>query len=191
MVADEPDVRLLPALEAAQDFVDDAILEELLETHAPQSSGCFDLSGHILFYMPPPKTCGAFPRFMRRSIRLHDSKVLFVATEGESVRVRLDAYVVVSTGQAGTAWSQQVDLVVAGGVVEEKPSAPLWISAGQITLDGDSTALLPLPLEAEGEVGIALGGEEGRLAVRGRGLAVVEQGEPVFVEKVPVSAVRD
>ena len=48
--------------------------------------------------MSPPKTCGAFPRFLRRSIRLHDSKVISVAAEGDQVRVRLDAYLVVSTG---------------------------------------------------------------------------------------------
>lgn len=138
--------------------------------------------------MPPPKTCGAFPRFLRSAIRLHDSKVLSVSTEGNSVHVRLDAYVVVSTGQAGTAWSQPVDLVIEGGLVEEKPAAALWISAGQVTLDGDSTALLPLPFEVAGDIAIALGGEEGRLSVRGRGLAVVEQGERVFVEKVPASA---
>ena len=105
--------------------------------------------------MSPLKTCGAFPRFLRRAIRLHDSQVLSVAAAGEDVRVRLDAYLVVSTGQAGTAWSQAVDLVVAGEVV------------------------------------VALGGEEGRLSIRGRGLAVVEQGEKVFVEKVPAASLRD
>ena len=124
---------------------------------------------------------------MRRSIRLHDSKVLSVAAEADAVRIRLDAYVVVTTGQAGTAWSQPVDLVVAGGVVFERPAAALWISTGGITLDGDSTEVLPLPLEAAGEVVVALSGEDGRLSVRGNGLAAVEQGEPVFVEKVPAT----
>ena len=141
--------------------------------------------------MPPPKTCGAFPRFLRRSIRLHDSKVLAVAAEGESVRVRLDAYLVVSTGQAGTAWSQEVDLIIAGGAVQEKPSDPLWISAGEITVDDDSTALLPIPFEVAGDVVVELRGEEGRLSIRGRGLAVVEHGEKVFVEKVPAASLRD
>jgi len=195
VVADEPDVRLLPALEAAQDFVDDAILKKLLETHAPQSSGCFDLSGHILFYMPPPKTCGAFSRLQHRAIELHDSKVLSVTEQGGAVHVRLNAYLHVSSGDpgrdAGTGWSQDVELVVASGAIRESPQSTLWILDGQITIDGAKLDLLPLPLAERGDIVIALNGHEGRLSVSGRGLAVVEKGEPVFVEKVPADASGD
>ena len=145
--------------------------------------------------MPAPtrgaKPCGAFPRLQHRALELHDSKVLSVVADGAAVRILLDAYVHVSTGKpgrdAGTGWSQEVALVVAFGTVHEPHDGALWILDGEATLDGVPAGLLPLPLAVEGAVGLTLAGAEGRLRVSGRGLTVVEQGEPVFVEKVPAT----
>lgn len=145
--------------------------------------------------MPAPKSCGAFPRLQRRAIELHDSKVLSVTEQGGAVHVRLDAYLHVSSGDpgrdAGTGWSQEVELVIANGAIRESPQGTLWILDGRITVDGAELDLLPLPLEEKGDIVIALSGHEGRLSVSGRGIAVVEKGEPVFVEKVPADVSGD
>ena len=141
--------------------------------------------------MKPNKGCGAFPRMQHRAIELHDSKVLSVRQAGGEVRVLLDAYVHVSAGEpgrdAGTGWSQEVELVVAGGSVEEAPRGTLWIAEGAIAIDGAVHSLVPAELAATGAVRVELRGAEGKLAIGGRGICVVERGEPVFVEKVPAS----
>jgi hypothetical protein len=132
-----------------------------------------------------PAGCGGFPRQVRRAVALGDSKVLQLTFTSSSLRIVLDAYVHVSQGKpgfdAGTGWSQQLQLVLGAAELLERPAAlPLWLSAGAV--DGDQ-GLLPVPLQRPGPVQLLLEGAEGRLQARGEGLAVEELSEPVFVER--------
>jgi len=133
-------------------------------------------------------TCGGPPRMQRRAIELHDSKVLWWRKEGRDLRVRLDAYVHLSTGEPGldpgTGWSKEVDVLIREASVAAVPAETfLWISEGSIEVEGTAQDNVPLPFEASAAVTLRWTGAEGRLVVSGRGLSLIPLGEPVFVEK--------
>jgi hypothetical protein len=137
-------------------------------------------------------TCGGHPRIQRRAIELHDTKVLWWRAEGSILRIRLDAYVHVSSGEPGldpgTGWSQEVDVVVQNASIVAVPSeTSLWITRGSVEVEGSLQDGLPLPFDASGAIRIEWTGAEGRLAVSGSGLSVIPLDEPRFVEKFPGS----
>ena len=138
------------------------------------------------------KTCGAFSRTQRRAIRLHESKVRAVVLAGGEARIRLSAYVEVSNGEpgnaAGTAWEQELELVVGGAALEgPAPAGALWVSGGHVAVGSEEHELLALPLEAEGAVRVALSGAEGRLRLTGTSIHSEELAEPRFLERLQPS----
>jgi hypothetical protein len=133
-------------------------------------------------------TCGGPARIERRAIELHDSKVLWWRAEGVDLRIRLDAYVHISSGEpgfdAGTGWSQEVEVVVREASVAAVPAETfLWITEGSVDFEGSAQCSLRLPFEGRGPVRLQWTGAEGRLIVSGCGLSVIPLGEPVFVER--------
>ena len=139
-------------------------------------------------------TCGGPARIVHRAVELHDTKILSCRQEGESLLMRLDAYVHQSTGEPGvdqgTGWSQQVDLIVTNAVVAAPSANPdsLSISDGTLVIDGQSLSLLPLPLKKAGSVRLSLLGDDGaELVVDGTAVELSSAGEPTFVERVPAT----
>jgi hypothetical protein len=133
-------------------------------------------------------TCGGPPRFLRRAIELHNSKLLRWELRGADLMARLDAYVHVSLGvpgeDQGTGWSQEVELLLRNVSVEEKPrELPLWIAGGTILVAGDALELLPIPFEAGARISLQLWGAEGKLAASGDALTLTALGEARFVER--------
>lgn len=128
---------------------------------------------------------------MNATIELHDSTVIAIESRAGSVVVRLDAYVHRSEGRPGidpgSGWSQTVDLVFAGGVVEKQPSElPCWLSGGNVSAGVASAGMIPLPSSVLSSVrfeAIGLSGDQ--LIVRSERLEVVEVGEGRFVEAFP------
>src|SRR3954464_4451384 len=132
-------------------------------------------------------TCGGHPRMQRRAIELHDTKVLWGRAEGRTLRIRLDAYVHVSSGEPGvdpgTGWSQEVDVVVQNASIVAVPSeTSLWITRGSVEVEGCLQDGLPLPLGASGAIRIEWTGAEGRLAVRATGHFFIPSQDDGFVE---------
>ncbi len=131
---------------------------------------------------------------MNAAIEFHDSKLLGIDETGGAVILRLSAYVHRSTGQpgrdAGTGWSQQVELVFAGGVVEHRPTElpPFTLEDGQVTGGIEQDGEIPVPVSIPAAVrfdGHGLYGE--RLVVSGIRLEVRATGEAVYVESFPGS----
>jgi hypothetical protein len=121
-------------------------------------------------------------------MELHDSKLLRWELRGADLVARLDAYVHVSLGvpgeDAGTGWSQELELVVRGARVSEEPrELPMWIADGVIRAAGEALLLVPVPLEGKAAVEVTLAGAEGRLAVSGAGVSLTAAGQPRFVER--------
>ncbi len=132
--------------------------------------------------------CGKTSRAQHRAVALHDSKVLAVIREGRGLRIRLAAYVHVSVGlpgiDAGTGWAQELDLVLGEASLTAAPAeGTLWISEGQVAIDGTPLRLLPLELRRAGRVRMELAGAEGRLFAEAASISIATRGDPEFVEK--------
>jgi hypothetical protein len=132
-------------------------------------------------------TCGGPPRLQKRAVALQESKLLRWELCGPDLLLRLDGYVHVSLGvpgqDQGTAWSQELELLLRNGrIVEEPRELPLWISQGE--LNSAKLLLLPVPFEERGAVLLKLAGAEGALAATGDGLVVSPVSDPRFIERV-------
>jgi hypothetical protein len=143
-----------------------------------------------LLTVKTPQPCGTFSRPQRRAAELHDSKVLSVTDDDGTVRALLSAYVHVSTGEpgrdAGTGWSQDIELVLTCAAVESRPAElPMWITDGSLSVGTARAVLLPLPLDTAGDVRLVLIGSEGTLTVRAAAVVAVPKGEAIFIERVP------
>jgi hypothetical protein len=125
------------------------------------------------------------------AVELHDSEVVAVTSAAAAVVVRLSAYVHRSDGRPGydpgSGWSQPVELVFAGGVVEEQPAElPCTLDDGCVAGGAEFKGLIPLPASVGSAVLFEARGLYGELlAVRGAGLEVVAVGEGRFVESFP------
>src|ERR1700694_1017004 len=134
--------------------------------------------------------CGGYPRAQNRALELHDTRVVSISEDGGTVRLRVSAYVHVSTGRpgrdVGTGWSQDLELAIAGAAIEARPTAlPMWILEGSLQVDGAAEELVALPLDRAGAIRLDLLGAEGRLLVAGDRLAAEELADAQFVERVP------
>lgn len=128
---------------------------------------------------------------MNAAVELHDSQVVAVESVAGAVVVRLAAYVHRSDGRPGfdpgSGWSQLVELVFAGGVVEEQPAElPCTLDDGGVSDGATFDGLVPLPASVGSSVRFEVRGLYGeRLAVRGAGLEVIAVAEGAFVESFP------
>jgi hypothetical protein len=128
---------------------------------------------------------------MNAAVELHDSDVVAVESGAAAVVVRLAAYVHRSEGRpgidSGSGWTQPVELVFAGGIVEERPPGlPCTLDDGRVSGRVEFAGMVPLPASVSSAVRFEAQGLCGeRLAVRGTELKVVAVGEAVFVESFP------
>jgi hypothetical protein len=129
---------------------------------------------------------------MREAIELHDSEVLSVAIAGDSLRLRIHAYIhrfPDRPGETGTGWSQQVELVfISAALVEYLPELPCELSHGGITAAVTLNNLIPLPCEIEGDLEFAaLDFRGNQLLIHASGLSIERCGQPTFVEVTPAN----
>lgn len=134
--------------------------------------------------------CGGYPRAQNRALELHDTRLVSISDHGGTVRLRVSAYLHVSTGRpgrdVGTGWSQELELAIAGAVIESRPAdLPMWILDGSLQIDGAAEELVALPLDRAGAIRLDLRGAEGRLLVSGERIAAEELADAQFVERVP------
>jgi hypothetical protein len=128
---------------------------------------------------------------MNAAIEFHDSDVTAIELAGDSVVVRLLAYVHRSDGipgkDAGTGWTQAVEMVFAGGVVEDQPtSLPCGLYDGQVSGGAELDGMVSLPTSIKSTVRFeALTSCSEQLTVRGTGLEVVPVAEGKFIETFP------
>jgi hypothetical protein len=125
------------------------------------------------------------------AVELHDSDVVAIEPAAGTVVVRLMAYVHRSDGRpgfdAGSGWSQLVELVFADGVVEERPAAlPCTLDEGCVSGGAEFAGIVPLPASVSLAVRLEARGLYGeRLAVRGTRLEVIAVAEGTFIESFP------
>jgi hypothetical protein len=127
------------------------------------------------------------------AIEFHDSTVIAVETNDAAVVVRLDAYIHRAVGRpgfdAGTGWSQIVEMIFKVGIVEERPDAlPCTLDDGSVSGAETFDGLISLPESVDSAVRFEAHGLYGeRLVIRGQGLTVIATGEPQYVEAFPGS----
>ena len=134
---------------------------------------------------------------MNRCIEIHDSRLSGITREADGVHIRFEhAYIHQSEGEpardAGTGWSQKLDVVVRDGVIEgDVPSMPCDLADGSLVVgDRRLENIVPLPCDFSGPVELWLEGysdaDYGKFCVKGSGVRVVEFGSARFIEEVDV-----
>lgn len=125
-------------------------------------------------------------------IEIHDSELASVLPTESGVVVRLaPAYVHRSVERpgidAGSGWSQPVELLFASGVVEgQLPELPCTLDDGGISGGAEFRGMIPLPCVVESAVRFEARNLHGELVViRGVGLKVNAVGEASYVEEFP------
>ena len=129
---------------------------------------------------------------MNAAIEIHDSELAAVVPTQDGVVVRLDpAYVHRSIARpgfdAGSGWSQPVEMLFASGVVEgQLPELPCTLDDGGISGGAEFRGMVPLPCVVETEVRFEACNLHGDLVVvRGVGLTVKAVGEASYIEEFP------
>jgi hypothetical protein len=126
------------------------------------------------------------------AIEIHDSELAAVVPSQNGVIVRLaPAYVHRSVARpgidAGSGWSQSVEMYFASGVVEgQLPELPCTLDDGSISGGAEFRGMIPLPCVVETAVRFEARNLDGDLVViRGIGLEVKPVGEASYVEDFP------
>ena len=129
---------------------------------------------------------------MNAAIEIHDSELAAVVATQNGVIVRLaPAYVHRSVGRpgfdAGSGWSQPVEMLFASGVVEGRlPELPCTLDDGNITGGAEFRGMIPLPCVVETAVRFEARNLHGDLVViRGVRLEVKPVAEASYVEEFP------
>jgi len=126
------------------------------------------------------------------AIEIHDSELAAVVATQNGVIVRLaPAYVHRSIARpgfdAGSGWSQPVEMLFASGVVEgQLPELPCTLDDGSISGGAEFRGMIPLPCAVETAVRFEARNFYGDLVViRGVGLEVKPIGDASYVEEFP------
>jgi hypothetical protein len=126
------------------------------------------------------------------AIEIHDSELAAVVETPNGVIVRLaPAYVHRSTVRpgidAGSGWSQPVEMLFVSGVVEGPlPELPCTLDDGSVSGGAEFRGMIPLPCGVETAVRFEARSLHGELVViRGVGLKVKAVGEASYVEEFP------
>jgi hypothetical protein len=126
------------------------------------------------------------------AIEIHDSELAAVLPTQNGVIVRLaPAYVHRSLARpgfdAGSGWSQPVELLFEFGVVEgQRPELPCTLDDGSISGGAEFRGMIPLPCVVETPVRFEARNLVGDLVViRGVALEVKPVGEASYVEEFP------
>jgi len=126
------------------------------------------------------------------AIEIHDSELAAVVATQNGVIVRLaPAYVHRSVARpgfdAGSGWSQSVEILFASGVVEGRlPELPCTLDDGSISGGAEFRGMIPLPCVVETAVRFEARNLHGDLVViRGVGLEVKPIGDASYVEEFP------
>jgi hypothetical protein len=126
------------------------------------------------------------------AIEIHDSQLAAVVATENGMIVRFGpAYVHRSVGRpgfdAGSGWTQSVEMLFASGVVEGPlPPLPCTLDDGSIWGGAEFRGMIPLPCVVETAVRFEARSLHGDLVViRGVGLEVKAVGEARYVEEFP------
>lgn len=128
---------------------------------------------------------------MNRCIEIHDSRLSAITQDADGVKLHFaNAYIHASEGRpardAGTGWSQELEIVVKDGWIEGKtPMLPCDLTDGTLIL-GDETLrnIVPMPCEFSGRVDVTLEGNwNTTFRIVGDGLRIVELGKARYVEE--------
>jgi len=128
---------------------------------------------------------------MTAVVELHDTTVIAIIQNADTVVVRLSASVHRSDGRPGydpgSCWSQVVDLTFVRGVVEEQPAElPCTLDDGQLLGTVEFDGLIPIPADLPSAIRFDARGLYGeRLVIRGSGVRIVPLTEAVYVEAFP------
>ena len=129
---------------------------------------------------------------MNAAIEIHDSELAAVVATQNGVIVRLSpAYVHRSVARpgfdAGSGWSQPVEMLFVSGVVEGKlPELPCTLDDGCVSGGAEFRGMIPLPCVVETAVRFEARNLHGDLVViRGVGLEVRPIGDASYVEEFP------
>jgi hypothetical protein len=129
---------------------------------------------------------------MNAAIEIHDSDLGEIATSQGCVLVRLNrAYIHRSTGRpghdAGSGWSQPVDIVLFGGLIETPlPEMPCTLEHGRLSSETNLVNLIPIPFALNSSLQFELHTLHGdRIVIRGTGIEVKAAGEAIYVEEFP------
>src|SRR5688500_6803177 len=102
---------------------------------------------------------------VNRCIEIHDSRLNAITLGADGVHIQFEhAYIHQSEGRpgedAGTGWSQKLEIVVMDGVIEvDVPSKPCELSDGTLVLEDQSFEnVVPLPCEFSGRVKLSFEG---------------------------------
>jgi hypothetical protein len=126
------------------------------------------------------------------AIEIHDSELAAVVSTQTGLIVRLaPGYIHRSVERpgfdAGSGWSQPVELLFASGVIEgQLPELPCTLDDGSISGGAEFRGMIPLPCVVETAVRFEARNLYGDLVViRGGGLEVKAVGEASYVEEFP------
>jgi hypothetical protein len=127
---------------------------------------------------------------MNSAIEIHDSSLISVATRGDLLELRMEAYIHTSDGtpdvDAGTGWTQVVLLVFGSGALEGSITKwPLILYDGTLEIDGEaSDNMIPIPLDSKGNIQLTLKPSfiDDPIVVRGNHVRLELQGDPIYVE---------
>jgi hypothetical protein len=131
-------------------------------------------------------------QLVNAAIEIHDSELADVVITQNGVVIRLaPAYIHRSVARpgfdAGSGWSQAVELLFAFGVVEGQiPELPCTLDDGSISGGAEFAGMIPLPCVVETAVRFEARNLHGDLVViRGDRLEVKAVGEASYVEEFP------
>ena len=133
-----------------------------------------------------------------RAIEIHDSAVDQITLEASAAVLRFpEVYIHSSKGRpaidAGTGWTQEPVIRVANAHIEGKFSQESrdayggyahYLSGGSLRINGSvSDKLIPIPLDVQGDIELALECGEGVVRVHGNSVRVELIGTAKYVEE--------
>lgn len=128
---------------------------------------------------------------MNAAIELHDSVVEAINVTCGAVTIKLSAYVHRTEGRpgidAGSGWSQDVELAFGNGAVEHRPNNfPCTLFRSEVTGLIGATGMIPLPCYLPSNVRLeAIDTMGDRLTIRGNSLEARAVSDGEYVERFP------
>lgn len=121
---------------------------------------------------------------LNRAIEIHDSILETIEVEGDVALLRFEVvYIHESEGRPGwddgVCWMQAANIVIDKAVVEGGFSEPsTWLRDGFVKIDDVHFDLIPVPLDAAGNVELVLDAWVEEITIRGKQIRLELIGEP-------------
>jgi hypothetical protein len=125
------------------------------------------------------------------SIEIHDSVLTCVDTQGDRIRLSLEAYIHKSKGvpgvDPGSVWTQNVVLTIENASVERPPEKLPWdLTDGTLQIDHKLMRnMIPIPLDCHSDVICTLQDQQSaeKIIVRGTRISLELLGEAKYIEE--------